>query len=174
MSDRKFTITKFAEKKPMIQLDGQWFGVTSKVKEVLKSFSIGDVIEPTIKDGENGAFITFIPGGKKSGNSEYGRSYNNKGKSYSNNKSSYSKSSYGKSPEEQEAIRRMSVLSSVATIVASLDGVDLANVAEVSVGLYKDLYAVVTDKTASSSEEGVESYDEAEGQDPDFDGEPAY
>lgn len=163
-----YTITKIAKEKPFIQLKGgnldkeTWFAVTDRVKGFLTGFSIGQEIDPSFTDGDDGKkVITFIPGAKKKeGGAKPPYKYGSSG-----TKKSYS----SKTPEEQESIKRQAVLKATATMVSGIKELTKDNVSEIASFLYKEMYDLVSEKTETASSILIE---ETASDDTDFDGVP--
>ena len=135
-------IAAFGKKNPntICLSDGNveaWYYVSSKVKDYLSKLHKGDEIDIEVTQGDRGKIITFI---KQTGSNQFSvPTSETKASSYSSEKKYY-----GKSPEEQESIKRQAIGHMVSRTLISMQGtVDVNNVCGIIDTLYKKYQEVV-------------------------------
>jgi hypothetical protein len=116
--------------------DSLWYGVGKEVAKFISSIKKGDVVEIKSTVGEDKKkYLSFI---KKVGEDSSSVTITEVKPSGTTSTSSTTKSFYGKSPEEQNTIRRQAVGHMTSRTIVGLQGhVTLDNVLEVIDTLYK-------------------------------------
>jgi len=106
--------------------NGTWYSIPSNVKSFITKIPIGSVVEINSENEGGKEVLKFI---KTSGNKPY---------SPKGNKPPFKKTTYGKSPEEQESIRRQAVGHMVSRTLIALQGhVDPNNIQDIIDSLYE-------------------------------------